>query len=112
MFDLVGQFLLAIAQPRRGLVLLCSDRLAFLLVKTIHLRHQLTEIIREKGALELDPGRSFVDQVNRLVRKELVGDVTIREASGLVKGIVGDLNSMVLLIVRAEALQDLDRFFY
>ena len=51
----------------------------------------------------------LVDQVDRLVRQEAVGDVADRQVGGGLERLVGDLELVVLLVALADAVQDLDR---
>ena len=57
----------------------------------------------------LDAGArgGLVDQVDRLVGQEAVGDVAVGELGGGVQRLVGDLHAVVLLVALAQALEDL-----
>ena len=51
----------------------------------------------------------FVDQVDRLVGHEAVGDVARGQVRGGLERLVGDLEPVVLLVALAHAAQDRDR---
>ena len=54
-----------------------------------------------------DPG--LVDQVDRLVGQEAVGDVAIGEVRRSDQAAVGDVHAVVSLVAIAQALEDVDR---
>ena len=58
--------------------------------------------------LEPRPARRLVDDVDGLVGKLPLGDVPVGQLHGGVDGGIGDLHPMVGLVLRAEALDDLD----
>ena len=53
------------------------------------------------------PRGGLVDQVDRLVGQEAVGDVAVGELGGGLERLVGDLHAVVLLVALAQALEDL-----
>jgi hypothetical protein len=59
--------------------------------------------------LHLEARGCLVDEVDRLVRKETVGDVAVREDGGCDERGVGDLDSVVDLVPFLQAAQDRDR---
>ncbi len=54
------------------------------------------------------PGAGLVDHVDGLVRQPALGDVLGREPHGELEGLVRVAHLVVLLVLRAEPLQDLD----
>ena len=58
---------------------------------------------------DAQPTARLVDQVDRLVGQEAVGDVAVGEISGRDECLVGDLDRVELLVDLAKSLQDLDR---
>ena len=59
--------------------------------------------------LHLDPRRGFVDQIDRLVGQEAVGDVAVRQRRRSNNGVIGNPYSVVDLVTLLEATQDRDR---
>ena len=57
--------------------------------------------------LEVQVGAGLVDQVDGLVRQEAVGDVAFGEHHRLAQYPLGDLDTVVLLILGSQALEDL-----
>ncbi len=53
----------------------------------------------------------LVEQVDRLVGQEPVGDVAVGQAGGLDQRLVGDLHLVVRLVFVAQAVEDGDRLF-
>src|SRR3954470_17902017 len=90
--------LLELLRLERGL-LLAPRRLDLLLELPVHGRggHRLDAHAR----------RGLVDQVDRLVGQEAVGDVAVGELGRGVQRLVGDLDAVVLLVAVAQALEDL-----
>ncbi len=64
---------------------------------------------RRRGhRLDPHPRRGLVDEVDRLVGQEAVGDVAVGQLGGGVERLVGDLDLVVGLVAVAQALEDLD----
>src|SRR3954465_2810314 len=65
--------------------------------------------VHGRGGHRLDAHarRGLVDQVDRLVGQEAVGDVSVGELGRGVERLVGDLDAVVLLVAVAQALEDL-----
>ncbi len=69
----------------------------------------LVQLGRRAGRLHAQPGGRLVDQVDRLVGQEAVGDVAVREhGRGHQRGVL-DAHLVVLLVALAQAAQDADR---
>ena len=69
-----------------------------------------SRVRRRRGhGLDAHPRRRLVDQVDRLVGQEAVGDVAVGEFAGGGEGLVGDLDLVVRLVALAQAPQDLHR---
>ncbi|EKE16993.1 MAG: hypothetical protein ACD_10C00684G0001, partial [uncultured bacterium] len=91
----------------RGLVLLAAHGFAL----DLQLDQAAIELVHHLGLgvdLDLDLGRRLVDQVNRLVRQEAVGDVAVAQFGRSHYGRVGDLHAMVHLVFFLQAAQDGD----
>ena len=75
------------------------------------LERHLRLLERRRGRCDAQPDArpGLVDQVDRLVRQEAVGDVAGAELGGGAERLVGDLELVVLLVALADAAQDLDR---
>ena len=59
--------------------------------------------------LHLQPRRRFVDQIDRLVGQEAVGDVAVRQSRRGDDRRVGDAHAVMLFVFVLEAAQDRDR---
>jgi len=107
----LGDFLFDQAKSLLGsLVLFFLDRLALDLElddATIQLVHHF----RLGIDFHLDAGRSFVDQVDGLVRQEAIGDVAMAQLGGSNDGRVGDIDAVVQLVLFLQAAQDGDGRF-
>ncbi len=101
----------ASASRRRGgvLVLLVVDRRVLLLRDAVELLLGLAQLGRGGGVAQADAGGGLVDEVDRLVGQEAVGDVADRQLGGGLDGFVGDRDLVVLLVALADAHEDLDR---
>ena len=113
---LLGQLALALGQPAllvaqvRGLLeLLGLDRLLLGAPGLLDLVLELA--VHRRGGHRLDPHprRGLVDQVDRLVGQEAVGDVAVGQLGGGLERLVGDVHLVVLLIAVAQPLEDLHR---
>jgi hypothetical protein len=51
-----------------------------------------------------------VDHVDRFIGQEPVGDVALRQLRGRVDRLVGNHHAVMVLVLLAQALEDLDRF--
>jgi hypothetical protein len=105
----LGDFLLDQRQALlRGLVLFLLDRLAL----DLELDHPAVELVhrfRLGVDFHLDARRRLVDQVDRLVGQEAVGDVTMRQFRRGDDRRVGDVDAVVQLVLLLQAAQDGDR---
>ncbi len=96
-----------VAQARRILVVLGSDR-------GVLLGLQLGEPCQQVAGVDALPERQaqarprLVDQVDRFVRQEPVGDVAGRQLDGGADRLVGVLHTVVLLVRAAQSGQDED----
>ena len=105
----VGELGLDRLAPLVGsLVLLLLQRLA-LDLELLDPPLDLVDLGRHRVDLDLQPGGCLVDQVDRLVRQEAVGDVAVGEGGGRDDRGVGDPHSVVDLVALLEAAQDRDR---
>ena len=69
----------------------------------------LVDLGRDRGELDADPRGGLVDQVDRLVGEEAVGDVAVAEHRGGDQRGVGDADAVVGLVALLEPAQDRDR---
>ena len=85
-----------------------SHRLAL----DLQLDQPAVELVHHLGLgvdLDLDLGRGLVDQVDRLVGQEAVGDVAVAQLGRGDDRRVGDLHAVVHLVLLLQAAQDGDR---
>ena len=78
----------------------------------LELRHAplgLVEFDRRAVDLHPEPGGRLVDEVDRLVRQEAVGDVALGENSGRGQRRIADPHAVMRLVALLEAAQDRDR---
>ncbi len=95
----------------RGFVLFLLHRFAL----DLQLDHAAVELVHHFRLgidLDLDLGGGFVDQVDRLVRQEAVGDVAVRQFGRGDDGRVGDVDAMVHFVFFLQAAQDGDGRFH
>ena len=92
----------------RGLVLLLLQRLA-LDLELLDAALDLVDLGRHRVDLDLQPRGGLVDQVDRLVGQEAVGDVALGERRGGDDRRVGDADAVVDLVALLEPAQDRDR---
>ena len=102
------QLALLVAQVRGVLELLRLDRGLLLAPRRLDLLLELAVGRRRGHRLDPHPRRRLVDQVDRLVGQEAVGDVAVGELAGGLQRVVGDRDLVVLLVAVAQAAQDLD----
>ncbi len=69
----------------------------------------LVDLGRDRGELDADARGGLVDQVDRLVGEEAVGDVAVAEHRGGDQRGVGDADAVVGLVALLEPAQDRDR---
>src|SRR4029079_17857244 len=70
---------------------------------------ELRNLRRRSLRRETCPRARFVDDVDRLVRQEAVGDVALRQLRRVDQRRVWNRNLVVILVLLAKALEDLDR---
>src|ERR1700757_1400434 len=105
----LGQPALLVTQVGRLLELLGLDRLLLGPPGLLDLVLELAVDRRRGHRLDPHPGCGLVDEVDRLIRQEPVGDVAVGQVGRRLQRLVGDVDLVVLLVAIAEALQDLDR---
>ena len=106
---LADQVLLVVAQPRGLLEVLSVDRRFLLAADRCDALVELAQIRRSGHAANPQACTSFVDEVNRLVRKEPVIDVAIGQRGRIDKRGVGDRDAVVVFVPIPQPLEDLDR---
>ena len=103
----LGQLALdLLAAVGRGLVLGHRDLLDLELLDPAL---DLVDLGRHRGQLDADAAGGLVDEVDRLVGEEAVGDVAVAEGGGGDQRRVGDRDLVVRLVALLEAAQDRDR---
>ena len=110
---LVGQRLFQrqplLPQLHRPLVVTLDGRLLFLLTDL----PSASDLLRDLRIARRGPQPHFrsglVHHVNRLVGEVAFADVAVGQLHGHRQGLIGDTELMVLLVLRAQALQNLDR---
>ena len=108
---LEAQLLLAVANRGGLLELLRLDDRLFLGLDLADLVVDLADLGRRKGRLKAHARRRLVDQVDRFVRQEAIGDVAVAELRRGDQRLVGDRDLVVRFVAVAQALEDLDRLF-
>ncbi len=105
---LVREAPLLVAQVRGLLELLRLDRGLLLAPRLLDLLLELPVDGRGGHRLDAHARRGLVDQVDRLVGQEAVGDVAVGQLGRRLERLVGDLDLVVRLVAVAQALEDLD----
>ena len=104
---LVREAPLLVAEAGGLLELLRLDRSLLVAPRLLDLVLEVAVHGRRGHRLDAGARGGLVDQVDRLVGQEAVGDVAVRELGGGVQRLVGDLDAVVLLVALAQALEDL-----
>ena len=102
------QLLLVVAQLGGLLEVLVLDSLVLLGGDLRDLLVKFLELGRGGQALDAQPRAGLVDQVDGLVGQVAVLDVAGRQLRGGLQRAVGDGHMVVVLVARAQALEDLD----
>src|SRR4051794_15891035 len=102
------QLLLRVAQVRGPLEVLRVDRRLLVATHVRDLLVELAQVRRRRHPTDAHPGAGLVDQVDRLVRQEAVGDVAVSQRGRGHQRRVGDRDPVVRLVPVAQALEDLD----
>ena len=104
----VGQVLLQLLQPLAGAFVLLLLERALLDLQLLDLPLQLVNLGRHGVQLHAQARGGFVNQVNRLVRQETVGDVAMRERRRRDQRRVLDAHAVVDFVALLEPAQDGD----
>ena len=108
----VGQLALdRLAAGDAGVVLLLLERLE-LDLELLDPALDLVDLLRHRVDLDPQPRRGLVDQVDRLVGQEAVGDVALRERGGGDDRRVLDAHAVMHLVALLEPAQDRDRVLH
>ena len=102
------QPLLGVPQVRGPLEVLRVDRRLLVPTHRRDLLVELAQLRRRRHPPDPHPGAGLVDQVDRLVRQEPVGDVAVRQRGRRDQRRVGDRDPVVRLVPVPQTLQDLD----
>ena len=73
---------------------------------------QFIQLRRHRIVLNAELARRLINQVDRLVRQEPIGDIPIGQLDGLHDRILCNLNSMVFFIPVAKPLNNADSFIH
>ena len=103
------QLLLVVAETRGTLEVLGVDGGFLLQPDGRHLLVELAQVRRRRHPTDPQPGAGLVDQVDRLVRQEPVGDVAVGHLRSGHQRLIGDGDPVVRLVAVAQATQDVDR---
>ena len=103
------ELLLLVAQRRGQLEVLAVDRALLAAAHVGDLLVELAQVRRSGHPADAQPRAGLVDEVDRLVRQEPVGDVAVGQRRGGDQRLVGDRHPVVRLVAVAQALEDLDR---
>ncbi len=103
------QLALGVAQVGRFLELLGLDRGLLFAPRLFDFLLEVAVDRRRAHRLDPHPRGGLVDQVDRLVGQEAVGDVAVGQLGGGLQRVVGDVDLVVLLVALAQPLEDLDR---
>ena len=106
---LLEQRLLLVAEAPGLLEALLLDGRLLGLLHLVELLLDLAQVGRRGHALDAQAAAGLVDEVDRLVGQEAVGDVAVGEVRRGDERLVGDRDPVVGLVLVAEALEDLDR---
>ncbi len=107
----VGELLIELGEAiLRGLVGFLAQRLA-LDFELHHAALHFIELDRQRIDLHAQLRRGFINQIDRLVRQEPVGDVAVGEHGGGDQRGVLELHAVVDLVALAQAAQDADGVF-
>ncbi len=111
LFLQIGELLLELLEALlRGLVFLFSQRLAL----DLELHHATIDLVELGGhRVDFHPQlrRRFVDEIDRLVRQEAIGDVAVREHRRRHDRRVLDANAVMNLVPLPQPAQDADGVF-
>ena len=105
---LAEQLLLLVAQRGGLLEVLRVDRALLLATHVGDPLVELAQVRRSRHTTDAQAGAGLVDQVDRLVRQEPVGDVAVGEGRRGHERRVGDRDAVVRLVAVAQTLEDLD----
>src|SRR5690348_10116203 len=106
--DALAQLDLAVAQLGGMLVILVLDGLILLTQHRLQATRRLLEVQRGKRTLHANTAGGLVNQVNRLVRQKAVSDIAAAHLSGGAQGVVSDGQAVMLLVLLANPLENLD----
>src|SRR5215213_139280 len=99
---------LGVAQVGGLLELLRFDRALLLAPRRLDFLLEVAVDGRRAHRLDPHPRGGLIDQVDRLVGQEAVGDVAVGELGGGAQGLVGDRHPVVLFVALAQPFEDLD----
>src|SRR6202008_351950 len=105
--DLVLEITLLVAQRSRALEVLVADRVFLLQVDLFQRGLELGHFGRRNLGSQTRPRAGLVDDVDRLVREEPVGDVALRELRRGREGRVRNTDPVMILVLLAKTLEDL-----
>src|SRR4051794_26845559 len=104
-----GQLALGIAQVGGLFELLGLDRGLLLAPRRLDFLLEVAVDRRRAHALDAHPRAGLVDQVDRLVGQEAVGDVAVGELGSGFESVVADRHPVVLFVALAQPFEDLHR---
>src|ERR1700730_9675742 len=103
--------LFGISQRRCLFIILAFDRHFFLGANRLHIFLDLFHIQRPSHRVDARPRACFVHDIDGLVRQETASNISIGKPNGCFQRLVGKLGFVMCLVLRAQAFQNLNRFF-
>ena len=92
-------------------IILCFDRSFFLGADRLDIFLDLFHIRRPSHRVDARPRARFVHDIDGLIRQETASNISIGKPNGRFQRFVGKLGFVMCLVLRAQAFQNLNRFF-
>ena len=105
--ELGTQFLLAVTQPRRRLIVLTADRCILLLYNLGNFCTQTRDLVGVADILHAHTRCCLIHQVDCLVRQTAIRDVALREAHRRANGGILNARTVELLVFTAQPAKNL-----
>ena len=90
---------------------MCFDRRFFLAADRLDIFLDLFRIRRPSHRVDARPRARFVHDIDGLIRQETASNISIGKPNGCFQRLVGKLGFVMSLVLRAQAFQNLNRFF-
>ena len=109
--ELLIQDALLVAQTRGLFVALGANHTALLVLDVLDLFLNLDDFFGNIDVGQVHAAAHLVQGIDGLVRKVTVGDVAACECHTCLKGLIGVLDTVVLLVLVLDVVEDLNRLF-